>query len=289
MTFSFGLIPDKSKVHLIVKRDAYYYSAYVSGDQIIFKSLPPNVSTPAVFSYTSTSQGTSLSVAGKFLATDGRTLKTSGEFHHFTSSTHNLKPNTIYGGIYYTTPTFNPLLAQLDPTVTSTPFGGALSTTLNGGTNLGVQFIPVEVPKESTTLFPTVYQLIDNVCLSPQTIDVLLTDWMKGVPGIGCNLTNPNGCIFTSHSLCQTKYVAPYCVGSNTCGSCVGLCPSTEKFCVYDYAQEEPPFYSCDPKSSTPPSWWDQNKVFVIIAIIIFVVVLIIMIFFFYKIYQKYS
>ena len=274
--FSVGLIPSSSSVYLILKRGNYYYNGYLTGNKLTFKSLDPAISTPALFTYVSNVNGTILSINGLYLNLDGTTLQETVVYHKFLSPEHNMTDNTIYGGLYYQTGFFNPVLNDLNPTITSVPFGGALTTTFFGGTSLTIQFIPSILPIIDGG-FPTVYQYIQGDCKSPTTIDFLLSDWMKG-SFISCITGKTEGCIFTSEKMCDTSYVPSYCITGQNCGNCLGKCPSgvtSTTGCVYDYDNTEVPFYSCTPENPEPKPIDSYIKYIVITIAIIIALILI--------------
>lgn len=290
--FSTGIINSPAFVYLFIKRGQFFYNAYISNSQVVFRSLDPNASTPALFSLIINSSGTVvLGYGGGYLSLNGQTIQTLVANHQFTAHNYNLTPGTIYGGVYYSSPLFNPIFSQIlvngQP-----PFGGSTSATLTDMNPSYVQFAPVSLNGNGEGTHPTVYDSVNGSCLSPTSIDPFLSSWMKGDPSVGCTpgastVPGVNGCMFTTQAMCETGYIPPYCTQAQICGNCLGTCPvnSIDDLCVYDYSTDKVPHYSCNPQEPEPPKF--ENTTYIIIAIIVFVILIIILIAVFVAIFKN--
>lgn len=287
--FSFGEIPNGSKVYLTVKYQGYDYFAFASSDNVVFKSVDPALEVPSTFTVITENNRVSIGAPnGKFLSTNGRTLNTFPSYFTLFSNL-NLNNNIVYGGIYYQMMNFEPSLADRPLIPLPIPFGGALSIykTITG---LSMAFIPVDIPNQTTT--PGPFIRLSNMCVHTTNINILVSNWMKGFTN-GC--TNINSCVFTDKTQCDSEYIPPYCGANQFCGNCFGLCENTNQLCIYDANQTNVPFYTCTTTPPPPPpdmsditsvsevpttplpgeSFWDEHKIAIIVIILILTLLII--------------
>lgn len=294
LSFSIGLIPNVkelegvdyySKVAIITKVGDFYYSAYVSGSNIVFKSLNPEVNRPTLFTYSSDDNGIRLLSSTGYLSSDGSTITPLGQTPQslkLFADGYNLPPNELYAGIYYKSSTgaLNTRYANLVSTP-NPPFGGeAEGFTTNLETTY--YFIPVVTTQvDNYEAFPTPYLRNEGLCKSPteSTIFTLLSAWMRGEGG--CNPEISEGCLFTTKVLCDNNIVFSYCTDDNTCGFCVGQCPPEELgTCQYDGSGSQP-YFSCseeiinpnDPNNESNLSFSEKYPYWTALIIVICVVV----------------
>lgn len=277
--FSIGLIPSGSRVYIISRIDNFFYSLYISGQDVIFKSLDPSKSKPTIFNYDVNDNDTTLTCSTGYLASDLSSVIPLGQlpqFLTFITNQYNMPENTIYGGINYqtilnSTPKFSSLSEN-----SVAPFGGSESTYFIPK-NPTYYFIPSEIPQPNdASAYPTPYLKDKGICQSPQDILPFLSLWMQG--NYGCRTTNPEGCVFSTKQECGNNIVFSYCSGTTTCGSCVGKCPEgVEGSCQYNGSSSQP-YFACS-ITNEEESIFKEYKNWIIFFSILLIIMIVLIIF----------
>lgn len=237
------------KVYLTTNYQGYDYFAYqISDTQVVFKSLNPTNFPPTQFVLFEDGNNVRILSETPLL----RYLNPSGSLSttptsYSLNSELGLPPGKVYAGVYYVfqNSAWRPPVSNRS--TSSAPFGGESSgTTLVNG--LKVMFIMTQVIDSLNGTFDVPYVINNNVCIQISNIAGRTASWMEGQNN-GCD--DLNTCIFTNKLLCESKRVPEYCNIGETCGSCIGTCLQGE-VCVYDFAQTQQPFYSCNPLQPNP-------------------------------------